>query len=81
MSDLILSTATRTQLELRAAVAHLHRWVERLQSEENGQDMIEYAGVIVIVALIIGAVVLLVPGIKSSLSSGISKQINNIFSH
>jgi Flp pilus assembly pilin Flp len=85
MSDLILRSASRAQVARHTAsqmlVAFAHGLVERCRREETGQDMVEYAGVLVIVAAIIGAVFLGASGIGQSIVTHIGNEIDKIFSH
>lgn len=84
MSDLILRSSTRVQLAgysaTEAIVDFSRRAVERLKSEQTGQDMVEYAGVVVIVAIIIGLVVAAAKStIGPAIVTGIEDQIKKIF--
>ncbi|HJS95833.1 MAG TPA: hypothetical protein VJ741_16330 [Solirubrobacteraceae bacterium] len=82
MSDLILRTATRSRIERHAAVQRLveyaHRAVERFQREQTGQDMVEYAGVLLVVSVIIALIA--ASGAWSTLSSAISTLISDVTS-
>jgi len=74
MSNLMLRTASRSTVELHAAVQRLadymHRAAARVQREQTGQDMVEYAGVLLVVSVIISLIAVtdvwqpLVNGIK-----------------
>ncbi len=67
MSHLILSTITAQSRALRGYVGGI---TGRLMSDERGQDAIEYVGVLVIVAAVIGVLLVVVgkiePGLESS---------------
>ncbi len=80
MSDLILRTTTRTQVAATsfstALAAYARRATERLGREQTGQDLVEYAGVILIVSVIIAAVV--GSGLASTISGGISKLVSDV---
>jgi Flp pilus assembly pilin Flp len=80
MSDLILRTATRSRIELRAVAHRLAesagRAVRRFQREQTGQDMVEYAGVLLVISVIIAAVS--ATGVWSPLVSGIGSLINDV---
>lgn len=61
MSQLVLHIASSARVARRSAAGTLaacaRRTYERLTREQTGQDMVEYAGVLLVVALIIAAVV------------------------
>ncbi|MBV8999717.1 MAG: hypothetical protein JO304_11690 [Solirubrobacterales bacterium] len=80
MSDLILRTATRSRIELRSVAQRLAesagRAVTRFQREQTGQDMVEYAGVLLVISVIIAAVS--ATGVWSGLVSGIGTLINDV---
>jgi len=80
MSNLMLRTASRSSVELHAAVQRLaeymHRAVARVQREQTGQDMVEYAGVLLVVSVIIAAVA--ATGVWSPLVQGIGTLIGNV---
>jgi Flp pilus assembly pilin Flp len=80
MSDLALRTATRTQLALYSATAmiaaYAGRATERLHREESGQDLIEYAGIVVLIAAIITAIG--VSGLGASIGNTIKNDVTNI---
>lgn len=59
MSDLILRTTTRAEIARYNITQTLRAAVERVAGEEHGQDLVEYAGILVIVAGIVAAVVAL----------------------
>ncbi len=84
MSDLILRSATRTELvRYRAAEAivdYARRVVQRARAEQTGQDMVEYAGVLVVVAVLIGAVAGVIGGVAGPLVADINKAITSVFS-
>ena len=52
------------------------RVVERLSREQTGQDLIEYGGILILVAAIIAA--LLASGIVGDVSKFVSSAVNNI---
>jgi Flp pilus assembly pilin Flp len=80
VSDLILRTATRAQVELhdapRALASGARRSLARLRREQTGQDMIEYAGVLLVVAIIIAAVV--GSPIGSIISNGVTSLVSDV---
>ena len=80
MSDLMLRTATRSRIELRAAARRLadyaHRAAERVQREQTGQDMVEYAGVLLVVSVIIALIA--VSGAWSALDKGITTLVGDV---
>jgi Flp pilus assembly pilin Flp len=82
MSDLIIRTAARAAVARQSVAEQLVRSVQRaaarLGREEAGQDLIEYAGIIVLVAAIIGALITL--NIPSKVETAVSNAITKIFS-
>jgi Flp pilus assembly pilin Flp len=82
MSNLMVRTASRSQVELHAAAArladYLHKAVARVQREQTGQDMVEYAGVLLVVSVIIAAVA--ATGVWSPLATGITNLIKEVLS-
>lgn len=80
MSNLMLRTASRSQVELHAAVQRLadymHRTVERVQREQTGQDMVEYAGVLLVVSVIISLIA--VSGVWKPLADAIKSLIGDV---
>jgi Flp pilus assembly pilin Flp len=82
MSDVILHSTARARVERHALVARLaaygRRAVERAQREQTGQDMVEYAGVVLIVSIIVAAVAL--SPIGSTIANGLSNLVNDVLS-
>jgi hypothetical protein len=80
MSNLMLRTASRSTVELHDAVQRLanymHRAVARVQREQTGQDMVEYAGVLLVVSVIIAAVA--ATGVWQPLISGIGTLVGDV---
>ncbi len=80
MSNLMLRTASRSTVELHAAAQRLadymHRAVERLGREQTGQDMVEYAGVLLVVSVIISLIA--VSGVWQPLVTGIKNLVNDV---
>ncbi len=68
------------QLGSRLAAVKLasgaRRAAERLSREERGQDLIEYGGILILVAAIIAA--LLATGIVSDVATFVKTSVNNI---
>jgi len=79
MSDIVLRSTARTQIELRNLVDHMKGMVERLTDEERGQDTIEYIGVLAVVAVVIGVLLAVVPNLSTTISQGASSLINKVF--
>jgi Flp pilus assembly pilin Flp len=52
------------------------RVTERLRSEERGQDLIEYGGILILIAAIIAA--LFAIGIPGDIKNFVSSAVNNI---
>jgi Flp pilus assembly pilin Flp len=61
MTDIVLHTAVKVESVKDAVTNRLSHVAARLR-EEGGQDMIEYAGVLVLVAIILAAVVAVFKG-------------------
>jgi Flp pilus assembly pilin Flp len=82
MSDIVLHTAAKLETTKTAVVQRLANTVTRLR-EEDGQDMVEYAGVLIVVAvLILGVVVALgKSSVFSDIASGIDSMIKDIFTN
>jgi hypothetical protein len=82
MSNLMLRTASRSQLELHAAARRLADYMQRaaarVQREQTGQDMVEYAGVLLVVSVIISLIA--VTGVWSPLVKGIGNLVNDVIS-
>jgi Flp pilus assembly pilin Flp len=76
MSHLILSTITA---QSRAVRGYVRGFTSRLMSDERGQDAIEYVGVLVIVAAVIGVLLVVVSKIEPGLESHVTTAIGNIF--
>jgi Flp pilus assembly pilin Flp len=65
-----------TQKTIYSLVEHVRGALARLTDEETGQDLIEYAGIIVIIAAII--TVLIGVGIPSRVGNAVSSALNTI---
>jgi len=80
MSDLMQRTAIRSRIELHAAAHRLaeyaHRAAERFQREQTGQDMVEYAGVLLVVSVIIALIA--ATGVWQPLATGIGTLIGDV---
>lgn len=72
MSDIILSSAVKTQITLQSVSRAV---VDRLRRDETGQDLIEYAGILAVVAVIIGALITLAPGVKTAITNAVNSII------
>ena len=83
MSDLMLQKSVQTKLVLVAVSAALTGYVRSLAArvgpDESGQDLVEYAGIIILVAIIIGAIGISPLGslIGNTISSKITSIVNN----
>lgn len=73
MSDIVLHTAVKVQTAQASAIEYTKRAIQRMRDEE-GQGALEYVGLIVVVAIIIGAVLAIIP----NLAGKISQEINHI---
>lgn len=82
MSDLIIRFAAFTRVARHSAaeavVSSAHRAYERFTREQTGQDMIEYAGVLLVVAIVVAAVV--ASPIGSTVSDAVTNLVNDITS-
>jgi Flp pilus assembly pilin Flp len=82
MSDLILHAAIRSRAQLHAVGQRLAdyagRAAERFRREQTGQDMVEYAGVLLVVSVIIALIA--VSGAWSALDKGITNLVNDVLS-
>ncbi len=76
MSDFIIHTHIKLQSFSRAMTAGLAEAAERLR-REDGQDLVEYGGLLILVAAIIGA--LLTAGIVSDFGSYVTPAVKSIF--
>ncbi|MBV8998502.1 MAG: hypothetical protein JO304_05555 [Solirubrobacterales bacterium] len=84
MSDLILNLAARARVArhataqtLAAAARHAARQAaDRFTREQTGQDMVEYAGVLLVVGIIVAAVV--ASPIGNMVSDAVSSLVNDI---
>jgi hypothetical protein len=76
MSDVMIHTHIKLQSLSRAMAAGLAEVVERVRSED-GQDLVEYGGLLILVAAIIGA--LLSAGIVSDFTSYVTPAVKTIF--
>jgi Flp pilus assembly pilin Flp len=79
MSDVVLRTVTRSQVAVYSArhrLGVLARRVARRLEDQTGQDLIEYAGVLAIIALIIGAI--FATGFWNTVRDAVTNTINSI---
>jgi Flp pilus assembly pilin Flp len=79
MSDLMISTASRAQVAIYSIsnklVEYARGTAKRIE-EQTGQDMVEYAGVLLIVVAIIAAVISL--HIETKVQHAVSDALNKI---
>lgn len=86
MSELSLRTVTRAQVALRHArhslrnhaVVGVRRAADRLRREQTGQDVLEYAGMIVLVAVVIALLFSL--HVPTTVAHAIANAVNAIVS-
>jgi Flp pilus assembly pilin Flp len=82
MSDLMLRTAVITRVNAYSMVHAVARSaqavVERFQREQTGQDMVEYGGILLVVALVIAAMISL--NVPHHIASLVSSAADNVFS-
>jgi len=82
MSDPILRVTARAHVALMAARQELPERIARTARalrDEAGQDIVEYGGILVLVAAIL-TVLITQTNIPSTIASDISSEINSIFS-
>ncbi len=81
MSDLTLRTAARTKVTFQQMTSALalvgQRAGERLRREQTGQDVIEYSGLIVLIAALIVALFAL--HIDTTVSNAVKAALSSIF--
>jgi hypothetical protein len=75
MSAFLLLTAVRTQV---AATGIVRRIADRI-ADERGQDTIEYLGVLLVVAALIGLVMGVVPSFRQTIINGANSVIDSVF--
>jgi Flp pilus assembly pilin Flp len=82
MSDLMLRTAVITRVTVfsmaQALAGAAHQAGERFRREQTGQDMVEYGGVLLLVALVVGA--LIQSQIPGHIANLLGAAANNVFS-
>lgn len=82
MSELIIRTAVVTRVTAfsmaQALAGAAHQAGERFRREQTGQDMVEYGGVLLLVALIVGA--LIASQIPTHVASLLKAAADNVFS-
>ncbi len=82
MSDLILRTAVNAQVTVHGAAGALARRANkaaaRFRREQTGQDLVEYGGVLLVVALIVGAII--ATNLPQHIANLISSAVDNVFS-
>jgi Flp pilus assembly pilin Flp len=82
MSEFILRKTVGAHVALSSAsnmlASYAHQAAERFRREQTGQDLIEYGGVLAIIALVIGA--LYATGFWTTISSAITTTAGNIVS-
>lgn len=82
MSEFILRKTALAQVALYSASnmlsSYAHQAAERFRREQTGQDLVEYGGVLAIIALVIGA--LYATGFWSTVSQDVTGTVSNILS-
>lgn len=82
MSEFILRKTAGTQVALYSVSNMLagiaRQAAERFQREQTGQDLVEYGGVLAIIALVVGA--LFATGFWSTVASDVTSTVNSILS-
>jgi Flp pilus assembly pilin Flp len=76
MSDFIIRSHIKLQNISRAMVSAMNDAAERLR-REDGQDLVEYGGLLILVAAIIGA--LFAAGIVSDFTTYVKPAVKTIF--
>ena len=81
MSELILRTAVVTRVTAysmaHALAGAAHQATERFRREQTGQDMVEYGGIMLVIAVIIGAFV--TSPLPGHIESLVSSAVDNVF--
>jgi len=81
MSELILRTAVVTRVTAysmaHALAGAAHQATERFRREQTGQDMVEYGGIMLVIAVIIGAMV--TTGLAGHIVSLVKSAVDNVF--
>ena len=82
MSDLILRTTVNARVTAYGAVGALARLASkaaaRFRREQTGQDLVEYGGVLLVIALIIGAII--ATDLPTHIANLIKSAVDNVFS-
>lgn len=85
MSNLVLMGASRVAVAryrvVEALVGYGQDVVARARREQSGQDMVEYAGVLIVVAAILVAMLTFAKPIAQAIGNGIEQEVSKIFSH
>jgi len=81
MSDFTLNTVARLQVAKQTAgdamVTGMRRAVERFRREQTGQDVLEYSGLIVFVAIVIG--LLFTIKVPENVGTAVANAFNAVF--
>lgn len=81
MSDFTLNTVVRLQIAKRAArdgiVTAARRAAERFRREQTGQDVLEYSGLVVFVAIVIG--LLFTVQVPQNIATAVANGFNTAF--
>ena len=81
MSDLILRTTVTARVTAHGAAGALARLANkaasRFRREQTGQDLVEYGGVLLVVALIIGAII--ATDLPTHIANLIKSAVDNVF--
>jgi Flp pilus assembly pilin Flp len=82
MSDLMLRTVTHTQVNARAMgqaiVRGAARAADRMRREQTGQDIVEYGGMLVLIAGVVA--ILFTLNVPETIGTAIGNALNSIFS-
>lgn len=79
MSDIMISTASRATVAYYSFTQKLAEYAKRLEREQLGQGMVEYGGVILIIALIIATV--FTSGLDTTIKTKVTDMVNHVFNH
>lgn len=81
MSDLTVRAAVNAHVAVHGAAGALTRAANaaaaRLQREQTGQDIVEYGGILLVIALIIGAII--TTGLPGHVASLVKSAVDNVF--
>jgi hypothetical protein len=78
MSTFLLLTFVRAQSTMSGFVRGL---ATRIAGDERGQDVVEYLGVLAVVAALIGVVIGVANGLGTDITNGAKHVVGEVFNH